>query len=139
VVYGARIERRSTQCTCTDTTARVHMELRPRGQSVFNDSTYIHADTPARFPSASVLKADQWPTRSLCLSCRTSSTLTSFSLDFGIALCAAYTLFAFAAVSGTLCSSRWVSSRYAKDLPSAGRSVQDVKILGVGSVVDLGW
>lgn len=34
---GARIERRSSThtCTCTDTTARVHMELRPRGQSVF--------------------------------------------------------------------------------------------------------
>jgi hypothetical protein len=116
------------------------MELRPRGQSVFLTMLRtFHAVTPARFPSASALKADQWPTRSLCLSCRTSSTLASFSLDFGMALCAAYTLFASAAVSGTLCSRRCVSSRYTKDLPSAGLSVQDENILGVGSVVDFGW
>jgi hypothetical protein len=36
-LWDARIERaeHTQTCTCTDTTARVHMELRPRGQSVF--------------------------------------------------------------------------------------------------------
>ena len=33
-----------------------------------------------------------------------------------------------------------MSRRYAKDLPRAGLSVHDEKMLGVGSVVgDLGW
>ena len=89
-LWDARIERaeHTQTCTCTDTTARVHMELRPRGQSVSLKRFYVHfhTDTPERFPSASVLKADQWPTRLLCLSCTTSSTLAIFWLDFGMAL-----------------------------------------------------
>jgi hypothetical protein len=46
---------------------------------------YSHTDTPVRFPSESTRKADQCPTRSLYLSCITSSTLASLCSCLGMA------------------------------------------------------